>query len=137
MPRGGARPNSGPKKGALYKNTLAKQEHERQLRARVAGDVDALYEALRSAAIGVTHLMARDKDGTWKEVTEPATMAKVLNSGDTFYRLTARNPDVRALINLFDRLCGSATQAIEMEVSGDLHLVERLMGARRRFGSQS
>ncbi len=80
--------------------------------------------------------MARDEDGTWKEVTNPTIMEKVLNSGETFYRLTARNPGVRALINLSDRLCGSATQAIELEVSGDLHLVERLMGARRRIGRE-
>jgi hypothetical protein len=112
MPRGGPRPNSGPKKGAIYKKTLEKQEYERQLRARIAADVDVFYDALKQAATGVTHLMARDKDGTWKEVTDPRIMLKCLNSGPEFYRLSARNPDVRALVNLFDRLCGSPTQAV-------------------------
>jgi hypothetical protein len=112
MPHGGTRPNSGPKKGATYKKTLEKQEHERQLRARIAADVDEFYQALKLAATGVTHLMARDKDGTWKEVTDPSIMLKCLNCGPEFYRLSARNPDVRALVNLFDRLCGTATQAV-------------------------
>jgi len=112
MGHGGKRSGSGSKKGSVYKKTLEKQEHERQLRDRIGRDVDEYYEALKLAATGVTHLMAKDKDGTWKEVTDPAIMQKCLNCGPEFYRLSARNPDVRALINLFDRLCGSATQAI-------------------------
>jgi hypothetical protein len=52
---------------------------------------------------------AMDKNGTWTQVTDDKVMAPVLNSGESFYCLTARNPDVRALNNLFDRLCGSAT----------------------------
>src|SRR5215831_16075349 len=110
MGHGGQRNGSGSKKGSVYKKTLEKQEHERQLRARIAADVDEFYDALKLSATGVTHLMAKDKDGTWKEVTDPAVMARCLNSGESFYRLSARNPDVRALINLFDRLCGSASQ---------------------------
>src|SRR5262249_14283590 len=51
------------------------------------------YEALKLAATGVTHLMAKDKDGTWARVTDPEVMVKVLNSGESFYRLSARNPD--------------------------------------------
>jgi hypothetical protein len=57
MAHGGARPGSGPKKGAIYKKTLEKQEHERQLRARIAEDVDEYYQALKLAATGVTHLI--------------------------------------------------------------------------------
>jgi hypothetical protein len=114
MTHGGRRPGSGSKKGAKYKKTLEKQEHERQVRARIAADVDEYYEAMKLKATGVTHLMARDKDGTWKEVTDPAVMRKCLNSGEQFYRLSARDPDVRALINVFDRLCGVATQAVEV-----------------------
>ena len=47
------------------------------------------------AARGVSHLMVRDRDGTWTEVTDPVIMAKVLNSGERFYRIYARNPDVK------------------------------------------
>jgi hypothetical protein len=30
-------------------------------------------------------MMAKDKDGTWKEVTDPAVMARCLNRGESFY----------------------------------------------------
>src|SRR5215470_12585825 len=117
---GGRRPGAGRPKGSKDPHTLEKQEYERQLRARIARDQNEFYEALKLAATGVTHLMAKDKDGTSKEVTDPAVMLKVLNSGELFYRLSARNPDVRALVNLFDRLCGSATQQSHVEVDGRL-----------------
>jgi len=56
-------------------------------------------------------------------------MVKVLNSGESFYRLTARNPDVRALVNLFDRLCGSATQQNHVQLDGRLTLEDLVAGA--------
>jgi hypothetical protein len=111
-------PVLAPRRGAVYKKTLEKQEQERQLRARIAEDVDEYYAALKLAAVGVVHMMARDEDGKWKEITDPAVMARCLNSGESFYRLSARNPDVRALVNLFDRLCGSATQQSQVQVEG-------------------
>ena len=98
----------------------------------LAAEVTPLAEALLSAAKGVCHLMAKNRDGTWTEVTDPIIMAKVLNSGETFYRLHARNPDVRALKDIFDRLFGTPTQQVDMTVRGDAELVARLARARQR-----
>ena len=105
-----------------------------QMRARIARDVDAYYEAMKQAATGVTHMTAKDKDGTWKEVTDPAVMARRLNSDESFYRLTARNPDVRALINLFDRLCGSATQQSQVQVESQVTLKDLIIGSWKSDG---
>ena len=105
-----------------------------QMRARIARDVDAYYEAMKQAATGVTHMMAKDKDGTWKEVTDPAVMARCLNSGESFYRLTARNPDVRALVNLFDRLCGSATQQSQVQVESRVTLKDLIVASWKSDG---
>ena len=105
-----------------------------QMRARIARDVDAYYEAMKQAATGVTHMMAKDKDGTWKEVTDPAVMARCLNSGESFYRLTARNPDVRALVNPFDRLCGSATQQSQLQVEGQMTLKDLIVASWKSDG---
>jgi hypothetical protein len=69
--------------------------------------------------------------GTWKEVTDPEMMARCLNSGESFYRLSARNPDVRALINL-DWLCGSATQQTQVQVDGRMTL-EQLVAASNSY----
>src|SRR5215471_350804 len=129
---GGRRSGAGRPKGAKDPHTLEKQEQERQLRARIAEDVDEYYAALKLAATGVTHMMAKDRDGTWKEITDPAVMARCLNSGESFYRLSARNPDVRALIHLFDRLCGSVNQQAQLEVNGGLTLEELIVGSRGR-----
>jgi hypothetical protein len=135
MAHGGKRPGSGPKKGAIYKKTLEKQEHERQLRARIAQDVDEFYDALKLAATGVCHMMARDKDGTWKQVVDPAVMARCLNSGESFYQLSARNPDVRALINLFDRLCGSASQQSQVQLEGQMTLKDLIIASGKSHGN--
>jgi hypothetical protein len=131
---GGHRPGAGRPKGSKDPHTLEKQEYEFQLRARIARDVDAYYEAMKQAATGVTHLMAKDKDGTWKEVTDPAVMARCLNSGESFYQLSARNPDVRALINLFDRLCGSATQQSQVQVESQVTLKDLIVASWKSDG---
>ena len=64
---GGRRPGAGRPKGSKAPHTLEKQEFEGQLRARIARDQDELYEALKLAATGVTHLVAKDKDGTGRK----------------------------------------------------------------------
>ena len=81
-------------------------------------------------------MMARDHDGTWTEVTDPVIMAKVLNSGETFYRLYARNPDVKALKDVLDRLFGTPTRQVEMMVTGSVDLIERLQRGRKRAQEQ-
>jgi hypothetical protein len=115
----------------LSAKTLEKQEHERQLLARIAADIDEYYEAMKQAAVGATHLIAGDADGTWKEVTDPQAMVACLNNGKSYYRLSARNPDVRALINLLDRLCGSATDRRQVEVTERVTLEDLVVGSRR------
>ena len=67
------------------------------------------FERHGAGGEGATHLVAKDKDETWVQGTDPRVMVRVLNSGESFYRLSAPNPVVRALVNLLDRLCGSAT----------------------------
>jgi hypothetical protein len=54
-------------------------------------------------------------------------IVRVLNSGESFYRLSARNSDVRALVNLLDRLCGSATQQTHVQVESRLTLEELII----------
>jgi hypothetical protein len=109
--------------------TVERDELLRQFQQKVAADFAPLTEA---AAKGVHHLMAKDRDGTWTEVTDPRTLAKVLNSGETCYRIYARNSDVKALKDLFDGLFGTPTKQVEMTLHGELDLVERLARARQR-----
>ena len=125
-------PGSGRTKGTPNKRTVEADELLRLFRARVAAEFGPLQDALIQAAKGVQHLQAKDRNGQWTEVTDPVIMAKVLNSGEQFYRISARNPDVRALKDIFDRLWGLPKQAVDVNVDGELHLVERLARARQR-----
>jgi hypothetical protein len=133
--RGGLRPGAGRPKGSKDPHTLEKQEYELQLRARIAQDVDEFYNALKLAAVGITHMMAKNRDGMWQEVTDPAVMARCLNSGESFYQLSARNPDVRALINLFDRLAGTATQQSQVQVEGQMTLKDLIIASGKPHGA--
>jgi len=132
-------PGSGKRKGCKHAKTLEQEELLRQFRARLAAEFDPLLDALFATARGVSHLMARDRDGTWTEVTDPIIMAKTLNCGETFYRIYARNPDVRALKDIFDRAFGTPAQAVDLTVSGqvDVDLVTRLQRARARAATSS
>ena len=114
MSKGGRRPGAGAKKGSKQSRTVEKQAILKRFRERIAEQVDPLIDAQIAAALGVTHIMARDKAGRWQQVTDPLVMARVLDSGETFYRLTARNPDVQALRDCWDRLFGKAPQALEL-----------------------
>jgi len=62
------------------------------------------------------------------------TEARVNGRNETYYRIYARNPDVKALKDLFDRLFGTPTRQVDMTLHGDLEvdLVERLARARQR-----
>lgn len=132
-PKGFPKPKgSGKPRGYKAPDTLAQQTYQEQFKARVQPEFAVLIEAAIEAAKGVSHMMAKDRDGKWTEVTDPAVMAKVLASGETFYRISARNPDVRALKDIFDRMCGCPTQALEVNVHGEVELVERLAKARQR-----
>lgn len=128
----------GKRKGYKFPATLEKEAHEAIMRARIAADANELYDSMVLAAKGVTHLMARDERGQYKEVTDPAVMAKVLSSGESFYQLSARNPDVRALIDMFNRLCGiPAPQKQQIELSGNLNIVGIIHAARKRLASHT
>ena len=58
-------------------------------------------------------------------------------SGESFYQLSARNPDVRALINLFDRLCGSATQQSQVQLEGQMTLKDLIVGSWKSHGDDN
>ena len=114
MPRGGRRPGAGAKRGSKQKGSLERAELLRQFRDRVAAEFEPLLSALFASAQGVTHMMVRDKTGKWTRVTDPVLMLRCLETGETVYRITSQNPDVRALKDIFDRVFGSPTQAVEV-----------------------
>jgi hypothetical protein len=103
----------GPEKGTKYRKTLEKEQMRQRFRARVSARLDPLIDAELDAALGVTHLLAQGPDGKWLQVTDPAIMVAVLN-GDGFYKITAQNPNVYALKDIFDRTMDKPTESVEV-----------------------
>jgi hypothetical protein len=111
---GGKRKGAGAPKGTKHPTTLAKEEMRRVFRERVSVRFQELIDAQFDAAKGVSHMMAKDKAGKWLQVTDPETMVKCLNSGESFYKITAQNPNVFALKDIFDRVMDQAVKGVEL-----------------------
>lgn len=105
----------GRSKGTPNKASLEQRELDRQFRERIAEHLEPLADALLKAAQGVEHLQAKDKTGQWVSVTDPKIMSKVLNGPEEYRRISAKDPDVRALKECFDRLFGQPKQHVELE----------------------
>ena len=118
-------------KGALSKSTLEKKEVEKQLTERILKSVDRLFNAQLALAEGTTYLYRIDEVGQGKEkrrehvlVTDPEEIKQFLDEheggngtvDDTYYYLTTKSPDNKAIDSMFDRVFGKATN--KTEISG-------------------
>lgn len=132
MPRGGARPNSGPKKGAKYAKTLDKEATREILRAMVREQLRPMVEAQVANALGLKFLMVREKaTGKFKRVGEAG--AKALNPEEEIIEVWEKDPSVQAFQDLLDRTLDKPKQS--MELSGDLTIsgkADRILAARNR-----
>jgi len=86
-------------------------------RAEVASKFTDLVAAQIAAATGVTHMVARDENGKWRQVTENEVMIERLNAGENFFRLTAVSPNSQMMNGIMDRMFGSPKQSIELDVT--------------------
>lgn len=134
MPRGGKRPNSGPKKGAKYKPTLQKEQARELLRTLLTKKLEPVAEALVSRACGVRYFVTRDKKtGKYNIVTNPEQVVAALNGeddqGGEFY---TDKPDTAAIKELFDRTVDkSKDQPQEINLSGSVELIANRLTAAR------
>ena len=139
MPRGGARPNSGPKKGSKQPHTLDKLMAREFVRQRVIASLDGLIEAQVANAKGLKYLVVRNnKTGKFERVSKDR-MDALLMAGDdaALERLEIwdKDPSVQAFTDLLNRaLDKPAEQKQELDVTlrGESDLVARLAGARKR-----
>lgn len=119
MPRGGARPNSGPKKGSKFRRTLEKAAAKEMLRKLLTAKLEPVADALVSRAVGVRYFVTRNKKtGKYELVTNPEQVVAALNSEDDqtgeFY---TDKPDTAAIRELFDRTLDRAPQPVK--IGGD------------------
>lgn len=110
MPRGGRRPHAGRKKGSKEKSTLAKLTALEIFRRRAEAELNPLITAQLETAKGLFHFLAKTEAG-YVRVTDPAIIDRYLAIGDGF-KIAQQDPDVRALKDTFDRVCGKPTEHV-------------------------
>lgn len=129
MPRGGARPNSGPKKGSKHKATLSKEAAREALRQVVLGDMRELAAAQIANAKGIKFLVVRQKSsGKFIRVTEAMAKLKQGEEADTeIIEVWEKDPSVQAFTDLMNRaLDKPKEQEQELKHSGRLVIVHEL-----------
>jgi quinol monooxygenase YgiN len=121
MPRGGARPNSGPKKGAKYgpqQQTISKVAAREAVRAAIARHADALVEAQIANAKGLQYLVYRNKkSGKFERVKA----LEDVDQDENTIEVWEKDPSVQAFTDLLNRyLDKPKEQEQEVAVTGKL-----------------
>jgi hypothetical protein len=133
--RGGARPNSGPKKGAKYAKTLTKEAARDALRQIVLAEMRDLVGAQLANAKGLSYLVGRDKAGKFTRLTGKEAEKALAGSSDyVVIEVWEKDPSIAAFTDLMNRsLDKPREQEQVIEVRGTLEVVAaRLETARKR-----
>ena len=113
MPHGGARPNSGPKKGAKYRPTLDKEQARAALRAVVIQHMEEMVAAQIAHAKGLQFLMVREKStGKFKRVGQD--VAEKLNPDEEIIEVWEKEPSVQAFTDLLNRTLDKPSEHVEV-----------------------
>lgn len=125
MPRGGARPNSGPKKGTKYAPTLSKEAAREAVREVVMRHMDRMLRSQVANAVGIGHLYTRDKAGKFNKIENAAEVDKLLAEGEENrdYWIFTKDPSVQAFTDLMNRaLDKPKEQEQDIKIDGELVL---------------
>lgn len=130
---GGKRPGAGRPKGKKSPAVIEREAALKAFRDRVAKNTERLMNSQMALAEGVSLLFRVDKDSKGKDqpavqVTDPEEIKQYIDGdldGDSYYFITTKQPDNRALDSLFDRTYGKAQQNIKAE--GDLGVTVALV----------
>jgi hypothetical protein len=104
MPHGGARPRSGPKKGAKYRPTITKEAAREALRQIVLKHMDDMVSAQVAASKGLKYLVARGKSGgKFETVTREQVDQGILERDDVLIEVWDKQPSTPAFTDLMNR----------------------------------
>jgi hypothetical protein len=123
---GGARRGGGKPKGVKWPSTLAKEAARELVRLEVTKRMPELIEAQTRHAIGLTHLMLRNEDGTWSKAPAEMTadeMLAVLNGPQERYYLATKDPSTQAFTDLMNRALDKPKEQaadVNLHVTGEL-----------------
>lgn len=134
--RGGARPNSGPKKGAKYKPTLEKEAARGALREIVLTHMEAMTAAQIAHAQGIKYLVARHrKTGKFVTLTQELTNSILAGQDDEHEAIEVweKEPSTPAYTDLMNRALDKPKEQVqELHISGALTLEDKLAKALKR-----
>ena len=122
---GGARPNSGPKKGTVQQRSIDKALHREVHRQVVAKYADRMIRSQVMHAIGIHHLFTRDKTGKYTRVEDEQKTFDLLEhgtEGQDFF-IFQKDPSVAAFTDLMNRAFDKPKeQEQELKIDGVLEI---------------
>lgn len=133
MPRGGARPGAGRKKGYREKSSLEKEEARALLRQIVTANMQPMIEAQIANAQGLKYLVSRDKiTGKFRRLGE-GDLALEGESDREVVEVWEKDPNVSAFTDLLNRTIDKPTEHVELDADVTIKgLDQRIIAARAR-----
>lgn len=131
----------GRPKGAKNKSTLDKEAARERLRERVLAQFAPLIDAQIANAKGLSHFFLRDeKTKQFVRITDPKQIEIALNMGEgdgegKYYWIHTKDPSTQAFTDLMNRALDKPKeqpQELDVNLRGEVELVERLSRARQR-----
>jgi hypothetical protein len=124
----------GRPKGRKSTATLSKEAARDYVRQRVVAELEPLLDAQIAHAKGISHFFLRNRQGQFEQVTDPKMIAAALNIGEegTYYWIFTKDPSTQAFTDLMNRALDKLREQMDVQMSGTVELVERLLRARQR-----
>ena len=110
--------------GIKHKSTISKEEGRELVRQEVLKNIGPMLRSQMQHAIGIQHMMLRQKDGTFKRAEKVEDIEAALNSGDkNSYYLFTKDPSTQAFTDLLNRaLDKPKEQEQEVKLQGNIVL---------------
>lgn len=128
-------------KGYVYPETIQKEQAKAVMRDLILAELRPIVRAGIRAATGVDHFMLRNEEtGEFRRLTDPAEIEAALNhpgakEGSTFW-IHSKDPNIPALVTLLDRAIGKPVEEVQMEITSNEPLAQRMKKARERLASR-
>ena len=126
---GGAREGAGRPVGVKNKTTIERQIAEEEFKNRILASIHDLLNTQMNIAKGASYLYRIDETGEGSKkkrehvlVTDSEEIKRVLDEvegtgqvDDSYYYITTRTPDNKALDSLIDRVFGRPSQSMSID----------------------
>lgn len=129
---GGKRAGAGAPKGHPNYLTADKVKARQAARDHISPHMVAVLDAQIAHALGLSYLVVRDR-ATGKFLRVGRGSAEKLKPEEEIIEIWETTPSTESAKVLLDRLLDKPGEHVEMQVSGEMNVVDRLMAARKRL----